>query len=166
MRDETLRRIGEIYVRFLRYEAREEFHRRGWSLRDPMGGPDIGDSFSYRILKSQVEILSTYYGMDVLVHRDIPSRRMYWLTQEYKGQSPERFGRKRTIWREGKTPLVVPITQKDGTVVFRTAPLKMKDAWVHPGIARFTFWERAIRKAGPKVLQIIAEEVAWEMTHG
>jgi hypothetical protein len=41
---------------------------------------------------------------------------------------------------------VVPITDKYGNVNFRTAPLKIRDAWVHPAIVKWTWLERGIEK--------------------
>ena len=54
-----------------------------------------------------------------------------------------------------KAPLVVPLRTDDGMVVFRTAPLTFQDAWVHPGIAKFTFMQRGIRKGRLGCIEIL-----------
>ena len=166
----TLKAIGECLVKTFSEEALKDFQKRGWSTRDPMGGPDIHKSFSYRIKgKSTVELMSSFYGMSELVSGDIPSRKMTWLTQEAKDQSPQDYKRtpgeeKRGMSAAGRVskgqrlPLVVPLKSKSGQVVFRTAPLKMQDAWVHPGIAKFTFARRAIEKGKKLCLDAIADQ--------
>jgi hypothetical protein len=84
---------------------------------------------------------------------------MTWLTQEYKERNPAKFGQTFMERKKGNTgsnrrPLIVPI-KVGGTVEFRTAPLKMTDAWVHPGIAKFTFFETAIRKGRKACIEIV-----------
>lgn len=154
--------IGQVLVDTIKTEAVNEFAKRGWSTNDPMGGPPIGESFKYEILgKRTVVIRSTFYGLAELTSKEgIPERRMTWLTQQgahkdldkNKGnQPPKKF---RSV---NNMPLVVPITTRTGEVIFRTAPLHMADAWVHPGIARFNFMERALKKARKKVDEIMTE---------
>jgi len=166
----TLKAIGECLVKAFSEEALKDFHKRGWSTRDPMGGPDIHKSFSYRIKgKSTVELLSSFWGMAELVSGDIPQRRMTWLTQEAKDQAPHKYARTEGEKRRGmsaagrvskgtRLPLVVPMRAKSGEVVFRTAPLKMQNAWIHPGIAKFTFARRAVEKGKKQCLDAIAEQ--------
>lgn len=164
----VLREIGKCLMDLFAREAERDFAKRGWSVRDPMGGPDIGDSFSFSIRgDSTVEVTSSFYGMDVLGSQDVPEHKMTWLTQEAKDKAPqnyprtaaERKARMKTSGRVSqgeRMPLVVPIRTEGGTVVFRAAPLKIADAWVHPGIAKFTFAQRAMEKAKKECLKIIA----------
>lgn len=155
---DLLRKMGRAIVKRLSEEAMKDFAKRGWTGKDPMGGPDIGDSFSFRIHESSVEIQSTFYGMKELTTGDIPARKMVWLTQ----QGSERVGSisgGKPKFRHGQSPLVVPIQTKSGEVIFRTAPLQMKDAWIHPGIAKYTFVQRAINKAREDCLQLITKEI-------
>ena len=167
---ETLKAIGECMVNSFKKEALKDFAKRGWSVRDPMGGPDIGDSFSYRVKgKSTVEILSSFYGIAELTRGDIPSRRMTWLTQEAKDKTPHKYKRtpgeqRRQMSMSGRVskgtrlPLVVPIKSSSGEVIFRTAPLKIKDAWIHPGIAKFNFARRAVEKGRKLCLDAIQQQ--------
>jgi hypothetical protein len=62
-----------------------------------------------------------------------------------------------------RKPLVVPLRAESGEVIFRTAPLKFSDAWVHPGVAKFNFAERAMKKAREDCSQIVAQAAldAW-----
>lgn len=160
----VLRKLGTCMVAILSEESKRYFAKRGWTGKDPMGGPDLWDSFSFRIInKMDVEIRSTFFGMKELAHGSIPSRRMVWLTQEYKEQNPEEFPltpREKELGMKkmsrSRMPLIVPI-KVGGNVEFRTAPLKIGDAWVHPGIAKFTFFETAIRKGRKACIDIIKE---------
>lgn len=171
---ETLKAIGECLVKTFAEEALKDFKKRGWSLRDPKGGPDIHESFSYQFKgKSTIEILSTFWGMQELVRGDIPSRRMTWLTQEAKDKSPHRYKltpgeKKRKMSASGRVskktrlPLIIPLKTKSGEVIFRTAPLKMQNGWIHPGIAKFTFARRAVEK-GKKLCLVAINEQALAM---
>jgi len=164
--DRMLRRVGETIVKILEQESKKDFAKRGWSGKDPMGGPDIWDSFSFRVRNSSVEIISSFYGMKELAMGNIPERRMTWLTQQgqkrLRGTSPT-TGVRRPVYRKGKKPLVVPIEAKTGEVIFRVAPLKIGDAWVHPGIAKFTFFERSLRMAREACKVVLAEEIRREL---
>lgn len=166
-----LAQVGECIIKTLAEESKKYFAKRGWSGRDPEGGKPIWDSFSYRIRgKSTLEITSTFYGMKELARGDIPEREMPWLTQEAKDRRPGEYkltdkerqlGMKKTgrVSKGQRLPLVVPIQTKGGGVVLRRAPMTIGEAWVHPGIARFTFFETAVRKWRVRCGRIIAEAV-------
>ena len=164
---ELLEKMAQCLIDTIIIEGKKDFAKRGWKLADPMGGVPFDESFSFHIRGSRtIEIRSTYWGLKELTMGDIPSRRMTWLTQEGKDKIPNDYpltktetnlGMKRAgrVSKGERKPLVVPLTQKDGTVVFRMAPLKMKDAWVHPGIAKYTFMERAARKGRKNCAEVI-----------
>ena len=166
-----LEKLGKCMVAAYVKEAKKDFAKRGWSGEARDGSAPIWDSFSYRIRGDRtIEVLSTFPDIEILTTQDIPSRRMTWLTQEGKNMKPSQYpvtprekklGMKRggRVSQNKRMPLVVPMKDKSGTVVFRTAPLKMQDAWVHPGIARFTFMERAVRTGKAGCVQILADEV-------
>jgi hypothetical protein len=158
---EFLDEIGLLIVSIVRTEARNEFAKRGWSGKDPMGGPDIGDSFKHEVVgDSTIVIKSSFYGITELTSDEgIPERRMTWLTQNRSGwKPPTRKAMVKAPKPKGtRKPLVVPLTASDGEVIFRMAPLTMADAWIHPGIARFTFMERALRKGRKLWEKMIAE---------
>lgn len=167
--------MAKVFIDAVVEEARKDFAKRGWSLDGPMGGPPLHKSFSFEIKGDKFEIRSTYYGMTELLSGDIPERRMTWLTQEAKEHFPSKFplterekelGMKRggRISKGERLPLVVPLEAEDGTVILRMAPFKTSEAWIHPGIAKFTFMERAIRKAKDRWSELIAEEVVKALT--
>lgn len=185
---EILGRLGKCLVDSFIKESKKDFAKRGWSGEARDGSAPIWDSFSYKIHgTSTIEIVSTWPDIDVLTTRDIPPRKMTWLTQEAKDKNPDRYplspaeqllgmkqhgrvlsGRKgparspltgRFLRRsETRLPLVVPLKTDGGRTVFRMAPLKFQDAWVHPGIARFTFVERAVKAGKAGCLRILKEE--------
>ena len=165
--DSLLDLIGDILVDTVRIEAKNEFVKRGWKMEDRQGGPPIGDSFKYEILGDRTVVLnSSFYGLAQLTSKEgIPERRMTWLTQQGQQRnvkSKEQRARESRMGKKFKTsssksPLVVPLTTKTGEVIFRMAPLKMADAWIHPGIARFNFFERALKKARVKVDTLVTE---------
>ena len=175
--NESLVFLRDFLVQTLADEARKDFAKRGWSGDDPTKGPPIWDSFSYNISGKSLEILSSFYGMAEMASGDIPERKMVWLSQEAKDLHPRDYKLSKTEKRfrmkasgkvsQGKRmPLVVPLKQKSGTVVFRMAPLKMADAWVHPGIARFTFIQRAIKKGRKKCAELLGGELLKALVEG
>ena len=172
----TLRRLGYALVKALKIESAKDFAKRGWTGEDPMGGKPIWESFSFSVKDQNVLVYSTFYGMKELSRGDIPARKMTWLTQQAKNDKPSLFpltprekelGMRRTGKpKNGKRlPLIVPL-EVGGEVIFRTAPFRFADAWVHPGIAKFTFFERAIRKGREACMEIIMEEVTREILKG
>jgi len=168
---DLLNALGKCMVDAYVKEAKKDFAKRGWSGEARDGSAPIWESFSYRIRGDRtIEVLSTFPDIEILTTQDIPSRRMTWLTQEGKNMKPSSYpltDREKTLGmkvggrvsQNKRMPLVVPMKDKSGTVVFRTAPLKMQDAWVHPGIARFTFMERAVRTGKAGCVKILAGEV-------
>ena len=167
-----LRAMGDCIIKGLAKDSKDYFAKRGWSGKDPMGGPDIWKSFKWRIRgKDTLEITSTFYGMSELAYGDIPSRRMTWLTQENKERHPNEFKlsprdkklrmkRGGSIDRGTRLLLVVPVRTKGGSIEFRMAPLKTADAWIHPGIARFTFFEASLRKLRQRCAVVIIKALA------
>lgn len=155
---ELLEEIAQCIIDAIIVEGMKDFAKRGWKLEDSKGGLPFNKSFSFAIRgKRTIEIRSTYWGLKELVKGDIPSRPMTWLTQEGKDKIPSDYnmtetetnlGMKRAgrVSKGERKKLVIPLETDAGTVIFRTAPLKMKDAWIHPGIAKFTFMERGVRK--------------------
>jgi len=164
---ELLDQLGECLVAAFVKEAKKDFAKRGWTGQARDGSVPIWDSFSYQIRgESTIEIVSTFPDIDVLVSKDIPPRKMKWLTQEAKDANPGRYPltdreRRAGMRISGKVkdgermPLVVPLKGEGGKVIFRAAPLKTQDAWIHPGIARFTFAQRAARSGRLKCLEVI-----------
>lgn len=173
---ELLEKMAQCIIDTIVVEAKKDFAKRGWKLDDPKGGPPLDESFSFTILGQRtIEIRSSYFGMTEMTKGDIPSRRMTWLTQQSKEKFPSKYpltesekqlGMKRAgrISKKERKLLVVPLQADDGTVIFRMAPLKMRDAWVHPGIAKFTFLERGIRKGRAACAKVIKQHLKEAMS--
>jgi hypothetical protein len=175
---ELLEKLGKCLVAAFVKEARKDFAKRGWSGEARDGSPPIWESFSFKIRgEKTLEVMSTFPDIEVLVSRDIPPRKMTWLTQEAKNKNPAaypltkrelRAGKKRggRVLDGGRLPLVVPLKGEGGRVIFRTAPLKTQDAWIHPGIARFTFAQRAVRSGKKGCMEIIRQETVKALVSG
>ncbi len=160
----TLQALGRCMVASFKRESARYLIRIGWSGKDPMGGPPLWDSFSFKLKGTNVQIRSSFYGMKELAHGSIKPKRMTWLTQEYKEQNPQKFKitpqerKLGKITNDNRMPLVVPIIS-NGTIEFRMAPLKLTNAWVHPGIAKFTFFETSIRRGLRACVKIVISKI-------
>ena len=148
----TLQRLGRALVRAIRMEAaRTVARQKGLKIEgSPESLPDTPrflDSFGYRIVgRSTVEITCTWPFIEQLIEGRDPYR-MVWLTQQAG---------------IGK----VPMTQPDGTVIIRTTPRQMSDAWIHPGWARHTFIERGVKRGRDRMAEIIVKEVGRQLAAG
>lgn len=159
-------RVGFMFIRVLAEEARRDFSLRkkkdgdAWSMTDPAGGPPLDKSFSFEIVGGKtIHVKSSFWGLHELVN-GLPERKMVWLTQEAKEQHPEKYNvtaRERRLGR--RLPLVVPMEDASGTVIFRMAPLTTNEAWIHPGIAKFGFMERGAKRAREELIRMAAEDV-------
>ncbi len=163
---ELLKRLGQCMVDSFAREAKKDFAKRGWSGKAQDGTADIGESFSYKIRGERtVEVVSTFPYIAELISQDSKPRRMTWLTQEAKEKHPSEFPLTPREQKLGmkvggkRLPLVIPLKSDSGTIIFRMAPLTFADAWVHPGIARFTFVQRAARQGRAGCIAIIKKEV-------
>ena len=171
MTPDMLASLGKCMVDSFSKEAKKDFAKRGWTGEAQDGSAPIWDSFSYKIRgEKTIEVVSTFPFIDQLVGGDTEPYKMTWLTQEEKERKPSKFpltptekrlGLKRggRVSDGGRLPLVVPLKDDNGTTIFRMAPLTFADAWVHPGIARFTFVQRAAKQGREKCLQLIKQEV-------
>lgn len=149
---DMLNRLGEAMVESVVKEARIDAAKRG--IRQPgkpVGLPNDEDffkSFSHQIKgKSTVAILSTW-PLVKQYSEGRPPYEMTWITAQKLGGRP------------------VPIMQRDGTVVFRMAPFRSGEYWIHPGFARHTFIERGIRKAKQAMAEIVVEEFMDMLANG
>ena len=168
---ELLHRLGKCLVDSFIKESKKDFAKRGGSGEAQDGSAPIWDSFNYKIRGERtVEVVSTFPYLDRLVSEDVPPRKMTGLTQAAKEKAPAEFPLTRKEHDLGmkqagrmsqgeRLPLVVPLKGKNGMVIFRKAPLTFQDAWVHPGIARFTFVQRAVKHGREQCIALIKQEV-------
>lgn len=129
-------KIGDFLMEVLIEEIREDREQYGQL-------PDTGrflDSFDYSIEDGVIQVTSDWPWIDRYVEgRD--AYPMTWLTQQ-------------------RGAFLVPIHRPDGTVVIRTAPFSIGDAWIHPAIARHTFIQRALNRTAQFVVNEFAEKIA------
>lgn len=146
--DAFLRKVGELLVERIVYEAGKDFAKQG-NAKTPVGAPEgipgsvqFFDSFKYRIHpgKSQVEIYSTWPHIAQIMEGRRPYP-MDWLTQQ-AGVSR------------------VPMKQPDGTVLIRSTPATADSAWIHPGFKKHTFVRRGYENARRQMKKMLQEQVA------
>ena len=131
-----LQALGKKWVRYIKEEARKDARKSTFMPRSK----EFYESFSFELEPNGiVAIYSTWEHLDVIVKGTRGKYKMAWLTQE-NGIN------------------VVPMRQKDGTFAFRTAPLTIADAWVHPKIAKHTFINRAYERAVGELLDKVVEK--------
>lgn len=141
----TMDRLGKVIVDSVVTEARKDFAKQGKAPRraEPVGIPDTEDffrSFSHRLVgDSTIEVVSNWP----------------FIRQITEGRDPYPM-----TWLRRPRVHTVPIAIGNGEIIFRVAPLKLSDAWIHPGFARYTFIQRGIRKGREKAARIAVEE-AW-----
>lgn len=154
-----LRKMASILKKEIVKEAKKDFAKMGMETRD------LEKKFNVTVTP-QGELL---IESEVFIDMEGEGRRkgpLSWLTQENKKISADKFAltlAEKTLRsrgdREARKLLIVPIKdKKTGKVVFRTAPLHVGSAWVHPGIARGAFLQTAIDKAMAKMEEVLGEE--------
>jgi hypothetical protein len=146
-----LDRLGQAIVDQIVIEAKKDFAKQGKRGRrgEPQGlpnsegkkiKPSFFESFFYQIRGQRtIEIFSTWPWIEGLIEGRPPAP-MESLV--------------------GDTPHPVPFLKEDGTVIFRMTPISLRDAWIHPGIAKHTFLERGVQNAREEMAVILAEELA------
>lgn len=145
--------LGANLVKCIVEEAAKDLAKQGnrkTARGEPEGLPTSNsflESFSYKIRgRSTVEIISTWPWIDQHIEGRDPYP-MTWLTRE-------------------RGIVKVPMLQDDGTVLVRTAPLRAKDAWIHPGFARHTFLARGVRKARQQAANVVRDQILKKLAEG
>lgn len=119
-----LEELGRVWVRYIREEALKDAQKSSSVPRDPA----FYRSFGYRVEGGRHLVIFSAWPWVELLNEGTRAYKMTWLT------------RSSGVAR-------VPFVQPDGTVLFRATPLTAAEAWVHPGIARHHFIQRAYEKA-------------------
>lgn len=121
----ALEDLGKKWLKYLKEEIAKDAAKSTFIPRDP----GFLRSFSYAIEPGGVvSLYSTWPWLDIITKGTKDKYRMAWLTQQ-SGVN------------------VVPLAQRDGSIHFRTAPLTVGEAWIHPKIAKHTFINRAYERA-------------------
>jgi hypothetical protein len=129
--------FGRLWVKYIKEEAWKDAQKSTFMPRDKA----FYDSFEYKIEKSGVvSLYSSWPYLDIITEGTKGPYRMKWLTRE-KGVD------------------MVPLAQADGRIVFRTTPLTIGKAWVHPKIAAHTFITRAYDRALEETFDGVVEGV-------
>jgi hypothetical protein len=115
-----LEAIGKSWVKYVKREAKKDSAKSAYVPRTG----EFYNSFSFGVDRGVITLYSTYEWLDLITKGTRGKYKMEWLTQE-------------------RGVHVVPICQRDGRMAFRTAPLTVGQAWVHPKIAQHTFITRA-----------------------
>lgn len=138
---------AQIILDSVRDEARKDMAKAralGRAKGEPVLLPDSEDfiqSFTYQFRgNSTVEIVSS------------------WPTAQAHTEKGHDKPRKMT-WLLRPNVHIVPIVTSQGETLLRTAPLRLEDAWIHPGFARYTFIERGAKKGRARVIQEMAQEI-------
>lgn len=111
-------------VKYIREEAKKDAAKTG----QVPTSKEFLESFSYQVKDNTIEVSSSWPWIDLVIHGTDGPYRMKWLTQD-------------------KGVYKVPLRGKHGEVLIRSTPITTDKAWIHPGIARHTFVERAFRRA-------------------
>lgn len=120
-----LNALGKKWVRYVQDEIRKDATKSSFIPKDP----EFAQSFSYAVEPGGLVVLySSWPHLEVITNGTRGRYKMAWLTQQ-AGIN------------------VVPLVQQDGSVQFRTAPLTVGQAWIHPKIAKHTFINRAYERA-------------------
>lgn len=116
--------FGRCLLKYIKQEAKKDAAKTG---QVPVSEAFF-KSFSYQIKENTIDVICTWPWIRLIQEGTHGPYKMKWLTQA------------QGVYR-------VPLRGKDGKVVIRTAPLTTDKAWIHPGIAKHTFIERAFRRA-------------------
>ncbi len=169
--------LGRCLVKAVGAEASKDWAKRGWSEWDAEHKVRISKSFGYRIRGQKTVELNCRFSNIVRFLEGVPQHRMSWLTQEGKDSYPSKYELTETERRKGmvkggrvskgeRLPLIVPLKGAGGTVIFRMAPLKTSGAWIHPGIAKFTFLQRGIEKGKAACMEKLAPDIIERWARG
>jgi len=169
---EVLNRLGEKLVEYIVKEAKKDIAKQGYGptpRKDPEGLPSSErflDSFSHSLHgQKTVIVTSTWPWIEQMIDGRPPFK-MTWLTGKQRGYPPTKPASELKPGEIQYSTLLVPMMQRDGTVIVRYAPFRTEDAWVHPGFARHTFIERGVKKAREAMAEIILEEVVDYLAQG
>jgi hypothetical protein len=116
--------FGRCIIKYIRQEALKDHAKTG----QVPNSKDFLGSFSFQIKGNSIEVVSSWPWIDLVRFGTNGPYAMKWLT------------------RAQGVPKV-PLRGKHGEILIRNTPLTTDKAWIHPGIARHTFVERAFRRA-------------------
>lgn len=134
-----MEKIAQIILDTVIVEAKRDMAKGAGITGGKAGLPNSEEflkSFYYVIDGADIEIISDWPTAEALTEGRPPFP-MWWLTKE--------GGTKKASMRIG------------GNKVIRSTPIRMNDAWIHPGFYKYTFLERGARKGREKAIKMLME---------
>ena len=154
---EDLIQFGELCIKYIEQEARKSAEYSSALPKDER----FFKSFSYRLKgSSTIKIVSDWEWMGI-----------YQNLQQADLDKEEGFGKPKPfrlshLTRQAGVNKVPMVDKKTGQVIVRTAPLKVADAWIHPGIARHTFITKGLKRARDEFTKGLVERKLAEALGG
>jgi len=116
--------FGRCLLKYIREEAKKDAAK----THQVPTTEDFYKSFTYQVKDNTIEVSSSWPWIDLIVFGTNGPYKMKWLTQA------------QGVYK-------VPLRGKQGELIIRSTPLTTDKAWIHPGIAKHNFIERAFRRA-------------------
>jgi hypothetical protein len=159
--------FGRCLIKYIREEAKKDAAKTG----QVPTSDEFYKSFSYQVKDNTIEVSSSWPWIDLVVFGTNGPYKMTWLTQQAHKEGGGKDAAKpnpkeakaapfkprgtykppsiRQVVERKKAASVlkVPLRTRTGEIVIRTAPLTFDKAWVHPGIAKHNFINRAFERA-------------------
>ena len=133
---EFMKEVGEVLLKAIIYEAKKDFAKRGAPGKQGDSTMSLFDSFKVKVAGDKsLQIVSSFPGIGELggggSKTGDGSFPMTWLTQA----NPKLKG------------VPIPIVTKEEGLIFRMAPLAGEGYWIHPGIKKYSFIQKGIKRA-------------------
>ena len=140
-----IREFGDVVLKAIVHEAKKDFAKSGAAGNTEGGKKTIFESFKVRIVgTTSLQIVSDWPGIDQMAGPGSKAAKdetsgafpMTWLTQA----NPKLKGKP------------IPIVTKKG-LIFRMAPLAGEGFWIHPGIQKYGFVQKGVKRAMRQLLE-------------
>lgn len=138
----TLQEVGKVFLKALAREIKKDVGRRESPGDGIPATIEFIKSFTFKVEKDGITLLCSWPWITPILEGQKPFK-MTWLTQQ-RGVN------------------LVPFIKR-GHVEFRTTPATIGEAWIHPGMARHTFIQRAFNTVAKNIAKIIAQEQSKEL---
>lgn len=158
--------LGKSLVKHIGIEASKDFAKRGWSEWNWDRTRKISESFAFEVVGTRtIKVTCDYPAIERLLE-GVPKHPMTWLVQppgvkeadENEPERPQKVVSASAGTKKNKDALLIVPFKRGGVVEFRTAPFDTADAWIHPGIAKFTFLRRGLEKGKKEAISELGKE--------
>jgi len=136
---EFMTEVGDVVLKAIVYEAKKDFAKSGAPGNAGGSKKTIFDTFKVKVVgTNSLQIVSDWPGIEQMTGQGSKAAKdetpgaypMTWLTQA----NPRLKGKP------------IPIVTKKG-LIFRMAPLAGEGFWIHPGIQKYGFVQKGIKRA-------------------